>query len=67
MREIKPSVLSTIMNYLYEQDHGEENDLYRSLRDLPSLIFEFANFKPIKTNLRVARVEDAKSKISDIF
>lgn len=22
MREIKPSVLSTIMNYLYEQDQG---------------------------------------------
>jgi hypothetical protein len=25
MREIKPSVLSTIMNYLYEQEHGLEN------------------------------------------
>jgi hypothetical protein len=62
MREIKPSVLSTIMNYLYEQDHGED-DLYRSLRgteshnsDLPSLIFDFANFKPIKTNLTLAKV-----------
>ena len=27
MREIKPSVLSTIMNYLYEQEHGIENEL----------------------------------------
>lgn len=32
MREIKPSVLSTIMNYLYDQEEGEDNDLYRSLR-----------------------------------
>ena len=32
MREIKPSVLSTIMNYLYDQEHGLENELYRSLR-----------------------------------
>ena len=36
-------------------------------QDLPSLIFEFANFKPIKTNLKFAKVEDAKIKISEIF
>lgn len=37
MREIKPSVLSTIMNYLYEQEHGIENELYRSLKGISSV------------------------------
>lgn len=37
MREIKPSVLSTIMNYLYEQEHGIENDLLRSLKGMTRL------------------------------
>jgi hypothetical protein len=32
MREIKPSVLSTIMNYIYEQQHGLERDFFRSLQ-----------------------------------
>lgn len=54
MREIKPSVLSTIMNYLYEQDHGEENDLYRSLRGIPYFIYRspFTNFwiRKLQTN-----------------
>jgi hypothetical protein len=35
--------------------------------DLPSLIFEFANFKPIKTNLRHPSLEDARDKIAEIF
>lgn len=37
MREIKPSVLSTIMNYIYDQQHGLERDLFRSLQGTPSL------------------------------
>lgn len=48
-----------------------ENDFFRSLKgkcfcylDLPSLIFEFANFKPIKTNLRHPNLDDARDKIS---
>lgn len=32
MREIKPSVLSTIMNYIYEQQHALEGDFFRSLQ-----------------------------------
>jgi hypothetical protein len=38
MREIKPSVLSTIMNYLYDQDSGLDNELYRSLKGTPATI-----------------------------
>jgi hypothetical protein len=38
-----------------------------SYLDLPSLIFEFANFKPIKTNLRHSNIDDAKDKIAEIF
>lgn len=38
MREIKPSVLSTIMNYIYDQQHGLERDLFRSLQGNQALI-----------------------------
>jgi hypothetical protein len=35
--------------------------------DLPTLIFEFANFKPVKTNLRHSALDDARDRIAEIF
>ena len=32
MREIKPSVLSTIMNYIYEQESSIESNIVNSLK-----------------------------------
>lgn len=64
MREIKPSVLSTIMNHIYDHAHLQDDDLLRTLRDLPSLIFDFANFKPVKNNLRGSNLDQAKDRIA---
>lgn len=61
MREIKPSVLTIILNFIY--DHQDETTLNgkqfikelkgncKSYSDLPKLIFEFAEFKPVKGNM----------------
>lgn len=35
-----------------------------SNQDLPSLIFDFANFKPVKNNLRGSNLDQAKDRIS---
>lgn len=74
MREIKPSVLSTIMNYIYEQESCIESDIVNSLKgmilvmvDLPYLIFEFSNYKPVKSKLKVEEDEQIKNKINFIF
>lgn len=62
------------MSYIYDQEHTMENDLFLSLQgnlkydlDLPSLIFEYANFKPIKNNLKNNLWEDSRFKIFEIF
>jgi hypothetical protein len=34
MREIKPSVLSTIMNYIYEQESSIESNIVNSLKGM---------------------------------
>jgi hypothetical protein len=75
MREIKPSVLSTIMNYIYEQESSIESNIVNSLKgtqysyliDLPYLIFEFSNYKPVKSRLKIEDDEDIKAKINFIF
>lgn len=61
MREIKPSVLSTIMNYIYELENNIETNIVDSLKgisfhkwiDLPYLIFEFSNYKPVKSKVKL--------------
>lgn len=60
MRDIKPSVLSLILDFSMENDPEDTNtsNLQQAYRgnhaqhlDLPSLIFEFSNFKPVKENI----------------
>ena len=60
MRDIKPSVLSRILDFSMESDAGEQDvssfsQAYKGFSylnvDLPSLIFEFSNFKPVKDNI----------------
>jgi hypothetical protein len=60
------------MNHIYGKHEANLNhNLCRSLKgilhnypDLPSLIFEYANFKPVKNNLRCHRIDEAKTKIA---
>jgi hypothetical protein len=35
--------------------------------DLPYLIFEFSNYKPVKSRLKIEDDEDIKGKINFIF
>jgi hypothetical protein len=60
MRDIKPSVLSRILDFTMESDSRSPepatlSEAYRGIADLnvdlPSLIFEFSNFKPVKDNI----------------
>jgi len=39
-------------------------EVYPSNQDLPSLIFDFANFKPVKNNLRGSNLDQAKDRIA---
>ena len=52
LREIKPSVLTVIINFIYDNQDGDSKDtLVQALRELPGLIFKFATFKPVKQNM----------------
>jgi hypothetical protein len=62
MRDIKPSVLSRILEFSMEADRKDSDlaslsDSYRGtdilIQDLPSLLFEFSNFKPVKDNIMI--------------
>lgn len=54
MRDIKPSVLSKIMDYSVLNNfdrsslHAEFQGTHSFIKDLPTLLFEFSYFKPVK-------------------
>jgi hypothetical protein len=52
MREIRPSVLTIIINFIYGQENIDSHEVLLSLRELPELIFKFAAFKPVKNNMQ---------------
>lgn len=52
MREIRPSVLTIIINFIYGQENIDSDEVLLSLRELPELIFKFAAFKPVKNNMQ---------------
>ena len=52
MREIRPSVLTIIINFIYENENNQNDEMLKPLRELPELVFKFASFKPVKNNMR---------------
>lgn len=60
IREIKPSVLSAIINFVYANEHNQ-NELTESLKQVPELIFRFSVRKPVRANL-VQCQEEAMSQ-----
>lgn len=54
MRDIKPSVLSKILDYsvlnIFDRSsqHVEFEGRFGFILDIPTLLFEFSTFKPIK-------------------
>ena len=67
MREIRPSVLTIIINFIYGRENDQADDMLVSLRELPELIFKFAAFKPVKNNMQLGVDEELKKKISIIL
>jgi hypothetical protein len=77
MREIKPSVLTIILKFIYDNQEENENNKgmlieelkgkFESNTDLPKLIFEFAEFKPVKGNMHAAMKDANQKKIETIF
>ena len=59
IREIKPSVLATIINFVYANENIND-ELALVFRGIPELIFKFSNFKPIRRNMTSIVEEDAK-------
>lgn len=73
MREIKPSVLTFIISYIYNQEGQNEHNkvvnsrFFDSLKEIPELIFKFSAFKPVKNNMAEKVDESIKIKILEIF
>lgn len=67
MREIKPSVLTIIINFIYENSNAHDDEVLKSLKELPELIFKFSSFKPVKTNMNDRINTELKDKINIIL
>ena len=68
LREIKPSVLTVIINFIYDtQATNGEDPFLQSLRQLPELIFKFATFKPVKQNMNNSTDTEMVDKIKMIM
>lgn len=68
LREIKPSVLTVIINFIYDTESADGQDsLVQALRQLPELIFKFATFKPVKQNMNNITDTEMVDKISMIM
>ena len=69
MREIKPSVLTFIINHIYSHEgkNNQNKNLIDSLKELPELIFKFSNFKPVKQNMDKKIDENMRERISIIM
>jgi hypothetical protein len=66
IREIKPSVLSTIISFIYANEHIQDENL-TALKEIPELIFKFAACKPVRRNIEGDLDDAAREKINIIF